>query len=72
MKIFVIEKNKLGERSKELASYESDFVPSVGDIIGATAFPDVEQRVVVQRLIIPTLAEQVILYCDPPAFPVKR
>lgn len=69
MKIKVIEKIKVGE-TKELITYESNFVPSVGDLMGASSFPDLEQRIVVERLIIPT-TEAVILYCAPPEFPVK-
>jgi hypothetical protein len=64
MKIKVVEKVKVGE-TKDLITYESNFVPSVGDLMGASSFPDLEQRIVVERLIIPT-TEAVILYCNPP------
>ena len=70
MKIKVVEKVKVGE-TKDLITYESNFVPSVGDLMGASSFPDLEQRIVVERLIIPT-TEAVIIYCAPPAFPVSN
>lgn len=69
MKITLIEKVKPGEH-KDLTTYTSDFVPSVGDIMGGSSFPDSEQRKVIERMILP-LAEMVILYCAPPEFPVK-
>lgn len=68
MKIFVIEKVKPGEH-KELLSYESDFVPSVGDIMASSLFTDLEHRIVVERMIIPT-TNTIMIYCNPP-YPTK-
>jgi len=70
MKITIFEIIKPGEH-RELIRYESDFVPSVGDIMGASSFPDLEQRVVIQRLIIPIISESVLIYCAPPEHPIK-
>lgn len=70
MKITVYEIVKPGQH-RELIKYESEFIPSVGDIMAASSFPDLEQRPVVMRLIIPTISEAVLIYCAPPDHPIK-